>query len=176
MLNVGALIFEGSMNKNCAAQDRYYAPVREELASLIEQAVKAPAGISGHPVAAQHEARGAASALAEAPLPDRLIEELSAAQEQMRAEPRLAPTKPAATVVPAQGMRDILRSWHSRYQALLAAVHRHIFDRRIEQSFQDGTPHSSLKPGDGQDRYRPHRRYRLGALGCPRSEALRLCG
>lgn len=110
-------------------------------------------------MAAPHEARGAASALAEAPLPDRLIEELSAAQEQMRAEPPLAPTKPTATVVPAQGMRDILRSWHSRYQALLAAVHRHIFDRRIEQLlfFKTATPHSSLETranGQRQFRYR----------------------
>ncbi len=147
------------MNKNCATQDRSYAPVREELASLIEQAVKAPAGISGHPVAAQHEPRPAASARAEAPLPARLIEELSAAQELMRAEPPLAPTEPAATVVPAQGMRDILRSWHSRYQALLAAIHRHIFDRRIEQLlfFKTATPHSCLETranGQRQFRYR----------------------
>ena len=147
------------MNKNCATQDRSYAPAREELAGLIEQAIKAPAGISGHPADAPHEARGAAGALAEAPLPERLIEELSAAQELMRAEPPLALTEPAATVVPAQGMRDILRSWHSRYLALLAAVHRHIFDRRIEKLlfFKTATPHSWLEihaNGRRQFRYR----------------------
>lgn len=121
---------------------------------------------------ARHEARGAAGALAEPPLPDRLIEELSAAQELMRAEPPLAPTEPplaptepaatavpAVTVVPAQGMRDVLRGWHSRYLALLAAVHRHIFDRRIEQLlfFKTATPHSCLETranGQKQFRYR----------------------
>ena len=159
------------MNKDSAAQDRSYAPAREELASLIEQAIKAPTGIAGHPADAQHRTRTPAGGLAEALLPDRLIEELSAAQEQMRVEPPPAPTEPpasptlrrtqsrpaAATVVPAPGMAGILRSWHSRYQALLGIAHRRIFDRGIEQLlfFKTATPHSWLQTGaDGQKRFR----------------------
>ncbi len=74
---------------------------------MIEQAIKAPAAIASPAHDAPHEPHAAPAALAApaAPaglaeaLPNRLIAELSAAQEQMRAEPPLR--LEAATAVPA---------------------------------------------------------------------------
>ncbi len=92
------------MNNNSSAQDRPPSQLREDLASLIEQAIKAPAAIASPARDAPHEphtapaAPAAPAGLAEA-LPNRLIAELSAAQEQMRAEPPLM--LEAATAVPA---------------------------------------------------------------------------
>jgi hypothetical protein len=76
------------MNNKSSAQDRTSPQLREDLASLIEQAIKAPAVIVPPTRDAPYEQRKAAAApagLAES-RPDRLIEELSAAQEQMRTE------------------------------------------------------------------------------------------
>ncbi len=98
---------------------------------------------------------------AEAPVPDRLIEELSAAQEHLRAEPPGTSAQGARgsaglTVVRAQGLLDMLRDLRSRYRALLGFVHRRIFDRRIEQLlfFKTAAPSTWLETGvDGQLRF-----------------------
>ncbi len=155
------------MNNNSAAQDRSYLPSRENLASLIEQAIKAPAGIAGHSADVPQQVSKGGGVSAEAP--DRLIEELSAAQEHLRTEPvsaQAAAARGAASreahnpaglaVVPAHGLLDMLRDWRNRYRVLLGFVHRHIFDRRIEQLlfFKTAGPVSSLETGaDGQMRF-----------------------
>ncbi len=149
------------MNKKSAAQDRSYMPSREDLASLIEQTVKTPAGIAGHPADVPQRAANARGVPAEAPVPDRLIEELSAAQKHLRAEPPGALAQGAGnhgglTVVRAQGLSDMLGDLRIRYRVLLGFVHRHIFDRRIEQLlfFKTAAPVSSLETGaDGQTRF-----------------------
>jgi hypothetical protein len=149
------------MSNNNAAKGRTYLPSREDLASLIEQAVKTPAGVAGHPARVQQQVSHPRDISAEEQVPDRLIKELSAAQEHLRAEPSGPPAQGAPgpgglTVVRAQGLLDMLRDFRSRYRALLGFVHRRLFDRRIEQLlfFKTTDPSTWLETGaDGQIRF-----------------------
>ncbi len=71
---------EGSMNNKSSARDRPLPQMRDDLASLIEQAIKAPSRAGAAAADAPRGDRGALGEPAEA-LPQRLIEELSAPQE-----------------------------------------------------------------------------------------------
>ena len=86
------------MTSNSALQDRSSPELKEDLASLIEQAIKAPAVISGLVRGAPQEPDAAPAVLvgSAGALPNRLIAELTAAQEQFRAEPPPAPEPPPA--------------------------------------------------------------------------------
>lgn len=156
-------------------------PLPEELASLIEQAMRV-----GRPTPPGHEVHGAAEVPGTV-LPDRLIAELSAAQERSQAEPLLPSTvedkaQPLAGIPPVAagtgqppghlmhfaaaagifagairrlraGLRP--RDWHCRYLAALSLLHRHAFDRRIERLLFIKTPgpHSGMETGtDGRKR------------------------
>ncbi len=154
------------MNTKSSTQDRSSQQPREDLASLIEQAINSPVVIVTPAHDAGYEApaaRPAPAGLAET-LPNRLIEELSAAQAQMRGESPLnldlsdaMPAARAGRVVSAQGPVDVLRDLRCRYLALLSFVHRHIFDRRIERLLFSKTPapQSWLETAaDGQRRFR----------------------
>lgn len=138
-------------------EKRASSPLPEELATLIEQAIKAPAAGSIH---GKPSGAGAAERALEK-LPERLIEELSAAQKRLAGEPPLAPPEeeeeenedfppPASKTASLAGLRRRagtgalaaagllrrafrLRDWRCRYLALLSFIHRRIFDRRIER-------------------------------------------
>jgi len=152
------------------------SPLQEELAGLIEQAMR-----DGRPRTLGPEVQMATDG-PEKLLPDQLIAELSAAQERSRGEPPLTSSvedkaqalsivlPPAATAqknarfrrqlalamrASAGAIRRLRRSlrphdWHCRYLGALSLMHRHAFDRGIERLLfiKTSGPYSEVETGE----------------------------
>lgn len=152
------------------------SPLPEELASLIEQAMR-----DGRPKPPGPEVQIAPDG-PEKLLPDQLIAELSAAKERSWGEPPITSAAegkapPAATAQTSARFRRQLalvmrasagavrqlrrglrpRDWHCRYLAALSLIHRYAFDRRIERLLfiKTSGPHSEVETAeDGRKTFR----------------------